>query len=102
MLDWLRKTVVNGFIVNRNTLKTQRKVSSEDVFSKLAYRIAIKIKESSKNSPFSSSLLFEKGRIDNRGPYFFVQPWNEMGFLKETLEDGLFVGQKKLLMKVGF
>ena len=24
MLDWLRKTVVNGFIVNRNTLKKHK------------------------------------------------------------------------------
>ena len=88
MLSWIKKNLIPMPAINPRIYDEQRTPTSADMFSKLAFRLCKKIKEHSQKTPFSSVLLFEKGKIAGTTPYFFIQPWNEMGFLFERNSKG--------------
>ena len=78
MLSWIMKNLIPMPAINPSIYNEQRTPTSADMFSKLAFR-CVKIKEHSQKTFFSSVLLFEKGKIADSTPYFYIQPWNETG-----------------------
>ena len=101
MLNWLKKTVASNAAINRNILKDEYKITSSDVFSKLAFKISRRIEKSKQNTPFSSPLMFEKGKIAETTPYFFVQPLNEMGILFERNSKGWSICRAEKIVHEG-
>ena len=88
MLSWIMKNLGQFVPLESPLYDVCDSPTSDDMFSKLAFRMHKKINECRAQKPFSPPLIFEKGKIADSTPYFYIQPWDERGFLFERNSKG--------------